>query len=214
MTGLRHSISIIIYFLTVLVIGVYLISIAGVNFYSAGAILLSAFLALSAALTNISYTRRTARESNSLTFQQSLLNSQEYEKNIDVVIKAIFNRLNFPIKDYAEAKHANTEEAKAIRYVLNSWEQAANAIKHNIYDEAYLYKSHKSTVLKIGLSLRGYIEEKQKSNISFFDSFNWLVLKWTIKRDSFQEKETKRQLKKVFSDLNKIKSGQISSWQK
>lgn len=210
----KHTFYTALYFLTLVSVGLSCIYKAGPKFYSAGAIMLSALIALSAALVNISYTRRTARESNSLDFQQTLLNNKEYARNVGVMIQAIGNRDSFPLENYAQDEHALTPEAKAIRYALNSWEQAANAMRHDIYDEIYLYKSHKSTVLYIGLMLRGYVRAKQEVNVSFFENFNWLVLKWAIRRDSFEEKDTKKQLKKVFKDLSKVKSGKISPWQK
>ncbi|NRD73272.1 DUF4760 domain-containing protein [Shewanella sp. VB17] len=209
----NYTFYIIVYFLFLLLLGLSCISYAHSDYYSAGAIILSAVIALSAAAVNIFYIRRTARESNSLHFQQSLLNSIEYANNVDIMVKAIKKRHDFPLEDYAKDEHALTSEAKAIRYTLNSWEEAANAMKHDIYDEIYLYNSHKSTVLYIGLMLRSYINAKQKVNVSFFESFNWLVLKWAIRRDSFEEKETKKQLKKVFKDLSNIKSGKITSAQ-
>ena len=210
----KHRFKISLYFTILITLGLYSIYSIPATYNSAGAILLSSMLALSAAVVNISYTRRTARESNSLHFQQQLLNNKNYEENVYVVLTAINNRNTFPLCNFAKPEHALSSEAIAIRYVLNSWEQAANAIRHNIYDEIYLYKSYKSMVLHIGLLLRGYIDEKQKTNISFFENFNWLVLHWTIRRDSFEEAETKRQLKRVFHDLSNIKSGRIKNTQK
>ncbi len=200
---------IIFFFVLVFFFGIILIHYLGRNFYSSGAILLSAVLALSGALLNLVYQRRTARDSNSLSFQHSLLNDQHYLKYLSCSVSAFENRHNFPLKMFATREYSKTPEAQAIRYVLNTWERAANAMRHGIYDEKYLYEAHKSMVLHFGVILREYVNEKQKEQISFFENFSWLVLKWSIRRDSFEEKITKKKLKKIFKELSKIKSGTL-----
>jgi hypothetical protein len=200
---------IIIFFLLAFGLGISLIISLGSDFYSAGAILLSAILALSGALINLIFQRRTARDANSLSFQHSLLNDSNYLTNVALSVKAFKNKHNVPLKELAQSHFSDSEEAKAIRYVLNTWERSANAMRHGIYDEKYLYEAHKSMVLHFGVILREFVNEKQKEQISFFENFSWLVLKWTIRRDSFEAKATKVQLKRVFRDLNRVKSGKL-----
>ncbi|MFT5164267.1 MAG: hypothetical protein ACI9FJ_002868, partial [Alteromonadaceae bacterium] len=163
----------------------------------------------SGALLNVFYQRRTARESNSLTFQQSLSDNEIYNENIPIIMSVIKNRKSIHI--YAEPKHTNTKEAQAIRSVLNTWERAANAMRHGVYDELYLYQAHRSMVLHFGVYLRGYIKAKQAERESFLVNFSWLVLKWTIRRDSFEEAITKKELKAVFKALNRVKAGRPSN---
>nr|WP_257606217.1 DUF4760 domain-containing protein [Ferrimonas balearica] len=186
----------------------------GSDFYSASAILISATLALSAALINTKYQRQTARESNSLNFQQTLQQDAEYHKNLSIIIEAIHNRHKVPLESFALEEFGQSKEATAIRYVLNTWERASLAMVHKVYDEAYLYGAHKSMVLHFGVVLRSYIRKTQEKNVSLYCHFNWLVLRWTIRRDSFSEKQTKDNLKKIFSDLDRVGSGKLMSHQK
>lgn len=158
----RSGFFVAVYFLLLIFVGLLFIRYLGRDYYSAGAILLSAILALSGASMNVFYQRRTARESNSLSFQQSLSDNENYIKNIAVIVEAIRNRSETPLQEYAKSIKTDSKEAKAIRYVLNTWERAANAMRHRIYDEQYLYEAHKSMVLYFGVYLRAFIKEKQK----------------------------------------------------
>ena len=176
---------------------------------SAAAILMSASLALVGAVINIRFQRQTSREVNSLDFQKSLANNEEYERHKITIYQVIQNSAINPIETFAKVENISSPEAIAIRYILNTWERAANAMKHRLYDEKYLYYADKTMVLNFGVYLRSYIAEKQKSNISLYADFNWLVLKWAIRRDSFEEKKTKKALKRIFKDLNLVRHGKI-----
>ena len=171
-------------FVLILIIGIGIINQLPKDYYATGAILLSAILAFVAAVTNISYQRRTARESNALSFQQKLLDNKEYMNNSALVSRAIANRLDFPLKNYAKPEHKYKEEAKAIRYVLNTWERAANAIKHDIYDDNYLYEAYKSYVIKLHVYFFDYIKVKQNEQNSLYERFVWLATQWRTKRDT------------------------------
>jgi hypothetical protein len=193
---------------------VYLADKSGESYYSAIAIITSASLALSAAILNTFYQRCTSRENNSLNFQQLLQSDTQYARHLKTVVEAINNRLEVPMHNFALEQYGASEEATAIRYVLNTWERAALAMSHGIYDEKYLYGTHKSMVLHFGVTLRGYIRETQKNNISFYIHFSTLVLKWTIRRDSFSERQTKRHLKIILRQLDRVKTGRITAKQK
>jgi len=182
------------------------------EYYSSASIVFSAVLAVSAAAVTVFYTRKIAREKNTLDFQQSFQNDRAYARNMKIVHE-LSSKYSYKASAYlkrlAQEKHASTREAESIRYVLNTWEKVANAIRHGLFDEDYLYLSHKSTVLRLGVELRSFVRERQLQNISLYTNFNWLVLRWAIRRDSFQEQATKKELKRVYSQLNGIKSGRI-----
>ncbi|TLX52055.1 hypothetical protein CWC31_02585 [Pseudoalteromonas ruthenica] len=172
---------------------------------SAGAILLSASLALSAAVIGLYYQRQTAKEKNTLEFQQKLKEDKLYNKYLTDVSSIInADDKTEQLLTLADQKYVNDPRAIAIRYVLNTWEQAANAIRHNLYDENFLYSSHKSCVIKLSIELRKFIRERQKANILLYSSFNWLSIKWSLKRNSFEFKKTKKDLRTVFKLLNEV----------
>jgi hypothetical protein len=197
------------YFLFLLSTSYYVFQLVAPTYYASVAITTSAIIALSAAFMGIFFQRKTARENNSLSFQTSLADNEKYEKSIHVVIKAIRNNTEFPVENFSLKEHHTSDQAVAFRYVLNTWERAANAMLHGLYDEKYLYHAHKSMVLLVGIHLRLYISKLQQDNASYFCNLNWLVLKWTIRRDSFEEKETKKRLKKIFRLLNSVRHGRI-----
>lgn len=220
----KHIELIVIYFIFVSLVGGYLIKTSSEDYISAVAILLSAFIAISGALITIYFQRRTAREKNTLEFQNDLQENEDYHKNVLLINKLLANHKDDyiqgktdtmdVIRTLASPELVRSEEAVALRDVLNKWEQAANAIRHGLLDEKYLYSSHKSTVLFMGVWFRSFIQERQKSNESLYLNFTWLVLKWTIRRDSFENDETRKQIRAVFKQLNNIKHGKIKASQK
>ncbi len=182
------------------------------RYYSVLAIITSAILALTAAFVGVFYQRQTAKEKNTLDFQSGIQSDKQYVDSMRK-LATIFRDYDssITIGDLANDLHVNKPESQAIRYVLNSWEKAANAIRHGIFDDNYLYSSHKSTVLLIGVKCRPFIRARQATNTSLYTNLNWLIMKWTIRRDSFEEQETKRAIQKIFKELDKVKSGKIPS---
>jgi hypothetical protein len=199
----------IVYFVTLLASSYCVFQIVDSKYYASVAITTSAIIALSAAFLGIFFQRKTARENNSLSFQTNLADNERYEKSMHLIIKTIRNNSVFPVEQYATKEYSTSPEAIAFRYVLNTWERASNAMLHGLYDEKYLYHGHKSMVLLVGIHLRLYIKKMQQKNASSFCNLNWLVLHWTIRRDSFEEKATKKRLKKIFRLLNNVKHGKI-----
>ncbi|WP_411993443.1 DUF4760 domain-containing protein [Agarivorans sp. DSG3-1] len=206
---------ILVVFSSVLLAGFCISRYLGSSFYSAGAIITSATIALTAAMIGVKYQRQTARESNTLSFQDSLASDSKYSDSLNLVKKAIRERGKLKIEHYADDTykaygHKQSDEVSAaIRYVLNKWERAALAMQHRIFDEEFLYKAHKSMILDLGIYFRMYISKLQQSNASYYCNFNWLVLKWSIRRDSYQENETKKKLIIVWKELDKIQHGKI-----
>ncbi|EWH08948.1 prophage membrane protein [Catenovulum agarivorans DS-2] len=188
----------------------------GKDFYAPMCVLISTIAALTAATITIKSNKHAFTDTNSLNFQKSLQDDEEYKEAISTVFKIINNRHNTPIHSYMDPRFNGSKERKHIMYVLNTWERAGNAILHGIYNEKYLYEVYKSMVLEIGLQFRTLIStvQTQRNNPDIYKNFTWLTLMWTIRRDSFESEQTKKGLVKVFEDLNRIKSGKIPNYYK
>ena len=197
------------------IIGLYAVSSLEEKYFAGGAVLLSATLALSAAMASMYYQRKTAREKNTLDFLNNLSDDINYQNHFTAVRAILANEnKDARLVELASIDKVNDKDTESIREVLNTWEQASNAVLHNLYDELYLYSSHKSQVITLSLVLRPYIRARQKTNVSLYSNFSWLALKWTIRRDSFESTQTKKDLKRVFKQLDKIKSGRLRPSQK
>jgi len=85
--------------------------------------------------------------------------------------------LSVSVKSLDDIDKKNT----SLLYVLNTWERCANAIRHNIYDEKYIYSAQGTTVILIYNALRPYMESKKKQNPRAFLNIQWLATKWAIK---------------------------------
>lgn len=183
--------------------------------YAPVGVMISAIAALTAATVTIKSSRHTFMQTNSLSFQQSLQGDKHYKESLIVVSKAMNNRLSIPLKHYAIASNIKTNEDReilsSIRYVLNSWEQAASSCRHHLYDEKHLYESHKSMVIELGLQFRNLIHEIQevRNNPDIYKNFTWLVLHWTIRRDDFMSIQTKKELVNIYRQLNSVRAGKL-----
>ena len=132
----------IVWFILVPVTGVYLIAKLETSLFASGAVLLSAMLGLSAALAGMFYQRQTAKEKNTLDFQQKLKDDKDYKAHVVTMGKIIHSlERDKTLLELAMPGNSSDANGVAIRYILNTWEQAANAIYHNLYDEDFLYSS-------------------------------------------------------------------------
>lgn len=183
--------------------------------YAPVGVMISAIAALTAATATIKSNRHTFMQTNSLGFRKTLQDDKHYNKSIKVVSKAMANRLKKPLVEYAKSAHLLTyEEQKvltSIRYVLNTWEQAALSCRHHLYDEQHLYQSHKTMVIEIGIFFREFIHEVQiaRNNPDIYNNLTWLILHWTIRRDDFTNKQTKNELILVYKQLASVKAGKL-----
>ncbi|TVL33320.1 DUF4760 domain-containing protein [Shewanella algae] len=174
------------------------------------AITISAVVAAVIALSNIFSQKKLSREKNSLDFQESFKSSAKVNESLRLLFDAYYNRHNIPLELYAsDKKLKSTDTAEAIRFILNEWERAANAIKHKIYDDKFLYEAHASIVIFLSVNFRTFIRKTQEVNPRYYIHFTWLSLKWTIRRDSFEHNKTEKQLKIIFRALNRVKSGKL-----
>ena len=179
------------------------------SYYSAAAISISAIMALTAAVINIKYQRTTARDKNSLDLQEQLRSDEKYSKSLRVVFKVIQNRSDVnPLQVYTN-RHNYQDQYSAINYVLNTWERIGLAVRHDLYDELYLYNTYKTMVIQLSIMLREVINHAQKDNPAYFENFTWLSLHWTIRRDSFESNATKAELARILKELNKVKAGKF-----
>jgi hypothetical protein len=187
----------------------------GQHVYAPISVMISAVAAITAAAVTIKSNRHTFMQTNSLSFQQDLQSDSEYKRSLIIVRAAMNNSRKKPLTEYAHNSKVITKEdkrtLKAIRYVLNTWEQAAASCRHNLYDEYHLYQSYKSMVIQIGIQFRDFIHEVQelRNNPDIYNNFTWLTLHWTIRRDDFVNEQRGKELKLIYKQLNTIEAGKL-----
>lgn len=145
--------------------------------------------------------RKTSREKNSLDFEVSYKRSDNVNAAFDVLVEINKNRLSVPLSHWGKLENSRTDEAKALRTIFNEWERCANAVKHNIYDDLYLYKIYGSTVLHLDTTFGEYISECQGWNERVYRNFKWLVLKWRVRRSYEDGKPKNNECKKALKEI-------------
>lgn len=157
------------------------------------------------ALVSIHTQRRTSREKNSLDFEGSYNKSDTVNDAFEVLVKINQNRLTTRVDHWGKLENSMTEESKALKTIFNEWERCANAIRHNIYDDAYLYKIYGSTVLTLDTRFAPYIKECQHWNERVYKNFKWLALRWRIRRSYENDKPKVAEYKEALIEIERLK---------
>ncbi|EKG1878681.1 MULTISPECIES: DUF4760 domain-containing protein [Klebsiella/Raoultella group] len=96
----------------------------------------------------------------------------------------------------------------SILYILNSWERCANAIRHKVYDEEFIYSAQGTTLVMTYKALLPLIECRKDKNKRAFLNVEWLATKWDLKhtiRGSLN-KRTKKTLRAINEAKTEIKN--------
>lgn len=101
-------------------------------------------LAALVAVYGIKVQKNEKKLEKSLGFSQEISQHPIFNESFKTVINLISNRLEIPLSNYA-SEYRVTDEAHAIRIVLNEFERMAAGIKYNVYDEDFLFSSHSFT---------------------------------------------------------------------
>ncbi|WP_158149046.1 DUF4760 domain-containing protein [Pantoea agglomerans] len=72
------------------------------------------------------------------------------------------------------------EVYESILYILNSWERCANAVRHKIYDEEFIYSAQGTTLVLTYNALVPMIECRKDKNKRAFLNIEWLATKWDL----------------------------------
>lgn len=85
------------------------------------------------------------------------------------------------IRQFAKKENKDTEESKAIRYVLNHYEYISVGIQQKIYDEKIFKKSSYSTIKKVYERTRPFIDalREEEKRDTIYQEIEWLACRWT-----------------------------------
>ena len=134
-------------------------------------------ISLAVIITGILVQRQTAKEKNTLEFEQKYKHNQNLTEKFYYVIELCHDK---NLEQIAQDKTA--KEYNAIVEILNEWERTANAIKHDLYDEPMLYQIYGSTVIHLWVRLQPFIQFRQKDNVRLYLNFSALASRWQIRR--------------------------------
>jgi len=84
------------------------------------------------------------------------------------------------IRTLAEEINSDTEDAKAVRYVLNHWERVAVGIAQGIYHEEMLRQSNRANVVNLYQKAKPFIQaiRHRHSSDTFYQHFENMALSW------------------------------------
>src|SRR5690606_615796 len=98
-------------------------------------------------------------------------------------VSSLHYRQDVNMRHYARSDQTATDEAKALRYVLNHWEYVSVGIQSGIYDEQMLKTSSYNTVVHLYKCAKPFIEEirEQSGRQTIYQEFQWLAKRWGSK---------------------------------
>ena len=136
------------------------------------------FLSFCSALCLAWYARQTIKKKTTTELMFDALSSEihkHYQKIYD-----IDNDKNQTISKYASRENSETDEAIAIRYVLNFWENVAVGVNNGIFSERILKESSYNTLLNAYEKTKPFIEEvnKGKRTKTIYQELSLLAKRW------------------------------------
>lgn len=190
--------------------------------------LLTVFISICATLFTIKKNRRTSREKNTLDFEVYCQNDEEYIKHTKVLFLSVFPKMvgengninkekcEATVREYIKYSKARREdklkenypnksirkkmkaEFTAIIFIMNVWERTANAVRHKIYDEKYIYSSQCSTLMQYYSYLEEFIKQRrvQDNHIRLCVNMEWLAVKWKVQH-AIHGKQPERLLRSI-----------------
>lgn len=120
-------------------------------------IIFSTLVGGSIAIVGILKQRQTAVSKNTVDFEATLASDADYDRHWEIVKRVVADRERVSVAHWAEDANFGEEEAEATRYVLNSWERAANGVAKNVYDGHFLYEMYGTHVISMHDFLIPYI---------------------------------------------------------
>lgn len=180
------------------------------NLYTTSPTFYPAAIGAIIALVSIKKQRQSSREKNSLDFESAYKRNKDIEEAWLSVLSIHKERINFPIEEYGKIENGQTDNARSLRTIFNEWERCANAVHSKIYDDAYLYNAHGSTVIFLDVHFGPYIEKCQERNPRIYANLKKLALQWRVRRayediDGSATKEYKNAVKEAQECVNKLK---------
>jgi hypothetical protein len=163
-------------------------------------ILGSAALALRTYIT----TRHLTRAKHTIDFETAYHQSQSLTAAIAKLGPYLVKASAEDLELLAITNNPDQEILPHIREVLNTWERAAIAVKRNVYDEDLLFDAYGSSLVYMWQKLIPFIRRRQSSNNRLYANFDWLAIRWLIRRDSIKNQEKIKKLKKALEMLREI----------
>lgn len=96
------------------------------------------------------------------------------------MISTLHKRQDVNMRHYAKEDQVGTEEAKALRYVLNHYEYVSVGIQSGIYDEMMLKSSSYNTIINLYKYAKPFIEgiREESGRATIYQEFQWLAKRW------------------------------------
>lgn len=134
------------------------------------------------AVLSVISVRATARRKQSADVIFATRNDELLQKGVRL-IREEAHHANSNIRKYAKGDDARSENAAAIRYVLNHFEYVAVGIQNGIYDEAMFKNASFSTIMEIRRHTETYISDvrAEQRRDTIYQEFCWLCERWKTK---------------------------------
>lgn len=146
--------------------------------------------------------RHLARSKNSIEFEENY--HSENTEQIATTARIALHKLNSnELAELAKQENFTTENAKAIRELLNIWERVSIAVQYKIYDEDVLFNAYAAGLIWVWEHSQPYISEKRKINPRLYINVDWLAIRWLIKRNNLKKENGLKNLQQAIKLIEK-----------
>lgn len=131
------------------------------------------------AVISVLSVRATARKKQSADVIFATRSDELLQKGVRLIREEALH-IQSNIRKYANAPDSNSENAAAIRYVLNHYENIAIGIQDGIYDEEMFKKASFSTIMEIRRHSETFITDVRVTaqRETLYQEFCWLCTRW------------------------------------
>lgn len=140
---------------------------------------LSFMIGVLVAVVSVLSARNTAKKKQSADL---LFNSRNDEELVQGMRKlaVLHEDDTINMRTFAKKSQNGTEEAKAIRYVLNHYEYVSVGVQSGIYDEKMLRNASYNTIVNLYKHAKPFIEaiREESGRSTLYQEFQWLAKRW------------------------------------
>ncbi|WP_322059178.1 DUF4760 domain-containing protein [Paraburkholderia sp. J63] len=155
------------------------------------------------ALIGFYTTRHLTRSKHSIDFESSYHQSEKLSGAMKAMLLWMEQNPGWAATE-ALADTAEHEMVGHIREMLNTWERASIAVRRKVYDENLLYNAYGTSVIWMWKSMVPYMRKRQAKNPRLYMNFDWLAIRWMIRRNGDGDARNLRRLKIALRHLNKL----------
>lgn len=147
-------------------------------------------------------TYRSATKSTRL--RNTLDKISGYRHDAEHFQRAIQISRQHSLSDKGAFEALSQDEQRLVIYLINEWDELALYIRHGVLDEKLLYQNYGGIALEVWSQTRGVMRFYQRDDPNNWKAFDWLAIRWMVKRNSLDTTTRTAELRELQRRLDDL----------